>query len=237
MLTIYPGLRFVPTSVIQAAFPPDKVGSHCWGAVARSFSSSNTISRRHSFDTFDIPVAANSDFSRAALKYAKGDRSHKTLACLLRRPALSFDWTRWESLSHMIADKHFDPCLPLSKAPIENFPLRRSRIPTSSFNSIAHEIDLVKVQYQRNSHHPLHLGYKSYASLAPIFNHLLAKFQSLYRTTTQAHVVEGTMSKFKYSYQAFLFFPILHEEIQLPTGSDLAKLDAIAEIVLDCSGQ
>lgn len=39
------------------------------------------------------------------------------------------------------------------------------------------------------------------------------------------------MSKFKYSYQAFLFFPILHEEIQLPTGSDLAKLDAIAEIV------
>lgn len=45
------------------------------------------------------------------------------------------------------------------------------------------------------------------------------------------------MSKFKHSYQAFLFFPILYEEIQLPTGSDIAKLDAIAEIVTDCSGQ
>ena len=45
------------------------------------------------------------------------------------------------------------------------------------------------------------------------------------------------MSKFKYSYQAFLFFLIIYEEMQLPTGSDIGKLDAIAEIFMDCSGQ
>ena len=137
--------------------------------MARSFSSSNIkLKKENPRDSFDIPVATDTEFTSAALKYFNGDRSHKTLACLLRRPALSFSWTRWETLSQMIADKHFDPCLPLSMAPIENFHLQRSRIPTSSFKSIAHEIDLVKVQYQRDSHHPLHMGYKSYACLAPV---------------------------------------------------------------------
>lgn len=138
--------------------------------MARSFSSSNVRLKEHPRVSLDIPVATDTDseFADAAIKYSKGDRSRKTLACLLRRQALSFDWTTWERLSQMIADKHFDPCLPLSRAPIENFRLRRSRIPTSLFESIAHEMALVKVQYQSDSHHPFHMGYNSYACLAPV---------------------------------------------------------------------
>lgn len=70
-----------------------------------------------------------------------------------------------------------------------------------------------------------------------IFNHLLVKFQLPNCTTAQAYTVERIMNNFKYSYQAFLFFPIIYEEIQLPTGSDIGKLDAIAKNFMDCSGQ
>lgn len=163
-----------------------------------------------------------------------------------RPPEISPFWPmKWDANDGRLADDKSLPHYPIDQPDhIEKFHLHRSRIPTSLFKSIVRDMDIVSVQYPFDSCYNTDYNYYTPEAaraecLAPIFNNLLAAFQSVYQASGQAFATgQSGAGKYAYAYQAFFYYPILFEQIQMlaqdPLEMEDDKIDAIAEIVRDC---
>ncbi|KAF8219873.1 hypothetical protein L208DRAFT_1337115 [Tricholoma matsutake] len=118
---------------------------------------------------------------------------------------------------------------------ISTFDLYRSRIPTSLFESIVDDMDILLPQYGPIVEHQTEEATSQF--LAPIFNRLIAVFGCAFRnlpeSMLQGHITNrGRVEYFFKSFGAIAFLVI---EVTLNIGSGQERLDAIAQVIAECN--
>ncbi|KAF8808065.1 hypothetical protein BYT27DRAFT_7097515 [Phlegmacium glaucopus] len=113
--------------------------------------------------------------------------------------------------------------------------LYRSRIPTSLFESIVDDMDILLLQYGPPIDHETEEATSRF--LAPIFNHLVTTFGFAFRNLPESslHGRITNRGRIEYYFKSFGAIVFLVIEIKLKIGSGQERLDAVAQVIAECN--